>query len=112
MNLLTRLFLAVLVFASTTHAAATLSPTNLRCEYRTNPLGISSPKPRLSWLLESSNPAERGQRQTAYQIVVASTRENLQGANGDLWSTGKKKSDETIQIEYGGSPLASNQQAF
>src|SRR4051812_28467510 len=42
-----------------------VTPTRLRCEYRTDPLGIASPHPRLGWILQS---AARAQRQTAYQI--------------------------------------------
>jgi len=37
--------------------------SDLRCEYRNNPLGIDVAKPRLSWLIESAN---RGESQTAY----------------------------------------------
>jgi alpha-L-rhamnosidase len=53
--------------------------THLVCEYLTDPLGIDTPQPRLSWALESSG---RGQKQTAYEIVASS-------ASGDVWSTGK-----------------------
>ena len=47
---------------------------DLKCEYKTNPLGIDTEIPRLSWVLKS---AQRGQKQTAYQILVASSREKL-----------------------------------
>jgi alpha-L-rhamnosidase len=47
---------------------------NLRCEYQKDPLGIDAVNPRLSWLMEDG---ERGQKQTAYQILVASTPEIL-----------------------------------
>ncbi len=40
-------------------ANAELRPTGLRCEYRRDPAGIDETKPRLSWQLESSNPAAR-----------------------------------------------------
>ena len=46
---------------------ADLKPTNLRCEYQVNPLGIDEPRPRLSWILESP---QRRQVQTAYQVLV------------------------------------------
>ena len=48
---------------------------NLRCEYLTNPLGIDVAQPRLSWTLQSR---WRGQKQTAYQVLVASTKEMLE----------------------------------
>ena len=82
---------------------------NLRCEYQTNPLAIDAGRPRLSWTL--SSPA-RGARQSAYQILVASSLQRLADEQGDLWNSGKVPSDETIQIEYDGKPLASGTDCF
>ena len=79
--------------------------TNLRCEYRDNPLGIDAPQPRLSWVMVE--PAARSQRQTAYQVLVATTAELLKLDQGDLWDSGKVVSGESLQIEYGGKPLLS-----
>src|SRR5688572_17498733 len=93
-----------------TAQAAVLQPTNLRCEYRVNPLGVAAQKPRLSWVLVSDKPAERGQKQSAYEILVASSREQLDADKGDLWNLGKTRGDATAQIEYVGAPLASGQQ--
>ncbi|MGB7159778.1 MAG: family 78 glycoside hydrolase catalytic domain, partial [Tepidisphaeraceae bacterium] len=95
---------------SSTYAA--LAAERLRCEYRDNPAGIDVVKPRLSWRLRSDQPDARGQRQSAYHILVASTLEALTGNTGDLWDTGKVQSDETIQIPYGGKPLRSGQEAW
>ena len=67
---------------------APLSPvlaTALRCEYLVDPLGIDSPHPRLSWEMISS---QRNDRQTAYQLIVASSKEMLDGDKGDLWDSG------------------------
>lgn len=77
---------------------------NLRCEYLHNPLGIDSPRPRLSWEMQSEH---RGDYQTAYQIIVASSPELLKRNQGDLWDSGKVLSDQSIQIEYAGKNLAS-----
>jgi hypothetical protein len=87
----------------------TLKVTELRCEYAVNPLGVDFPAPRLFWVLESS---VRGQCQTSYQILVASSRRLLGENHGDLWDTGKVDSDETIQIPYAGTALSSAQQVF
>ena len=38
-------------------ALASLSPERLRCEYLDNPLGIDTPQPRLSWVVESKQRA-------------------------------------------------------
>lgn len=84
-----------------------LQPVDLRCEYRQNPLGIDAVAPRLSWILQASDPGARGQMQTAYQILAASSQDNLASDHGDLWDTGKVPSDRSIQIAYQGKPLTS-----
>lgn len=45
----------------------------LLCEYRKNPLGIDNTNPRLSWKITEFNNT-RGQKQTAYQILVSSNK--------------------------------------
>jgi len=59
--------------------AAADDVTNLRCEYRDNPLGIDAAKPRLSWTMNAGTQKTeaRGQKQTAYQVLVASSPELL-----------------------------------
>jgi len=89
--------------------AEQLTPTELRCEYTSDPLGVDVANPRLFWKLESNI---RSQRQSAYQILVGSSLENLAREKGDLWDTGKIESDKTIQICYKGLPLKSSQQVF
>jgi len=86
-------------------------PTELRCEYLVNPLGIDRVKPRLSWILHV-NDHTRGQKQIACQILVASSEENLHADTGDLWDSGKVKSDQTNQIEYNGKPLTSRMRCY
>jgi len=83
--------------------------THLRCEYLENPLGIDVKKPRLSWILESHT---RGQVQTAYRILVASTKENLDNDIGDLWDSGKVQSDRSTQIIYDGTQMNSRMSCF
>ncbi|HCL91819.1 MAG TPA: alfa-L-rhamnosidase, partial [Verrucomicrobia subdivision 3 bacterium] len=86
-----------------------LTPAQLRCEYRTNPLGIDELRPRLSWVVESG---ERGQRQTAYQVLVASDETRLRKGRGDLWDSGKVAGGETTGVVYSGKPLGSRQLCF
>ncbi len=76
---------------------------DLQCEYLSNPLGIDVAQPRLSWRLNSQ---WRGQKQTAYQIIVASRVELLHDDRGDLWNTGKVFSDQSFDVVYAGAPLA------
>ncbi len=88
---------------STIHAAG-LEVLGLRCEYRVNPLGIDELHPRLIWRLQS---AENGQFQSAYQILVATSKERLTNNEGDLWDSGKVASSESVNIAYDGAPLQS-----
>lgn len=90
-------------------AYSEMNVTNLKCEYLVNPLGIDSQNPRLFWILESP---ERGQKQTAYRIIVASSKENLTKNTGDLWDSGKVISGNSTQIAYGGKALTSGMQCF
>ena len=98
------LAVAVLATAASSSPAAHLA--RLRCEYLTDPLGIEAARPRLSWVIES---ARRGERQTAYQVLVASAPDLLARDQGDLWDSGKVTSDQNILVEYAGKPLESRQ---
>ena len=89
--------------------AAPLKVTELRCEYRVNPMGIDEAQPRLSWQLAS---AERGQVQTACQILVASTAALLKEGKADLWDSGNIPGNRSLNVPYGGKPLDSRQRCF
>jgi len=89
--------------------SAPIAATNLRCEYLSAPLGIDTPQPRLSWVLQSRR---RGQMQTAYQVMVAAGAENLRNDAADLWDSGKIESDQSIHVVYEGSPLTSRSKCF
>ena len=79
---------------------------NLLCESLVNPAGIDVREPRLAWQLYS---AQRGERQTAYEIRVASGAEKLNHGEADVWGSGKIISGQSIQVAYAGSPLGSRQ---
>ena len=91
------------------YSGAAMTVAHPGCEQRENPLGVDVPRPGLSWILESS---QRGERQTAYQIIAASSASLLNQNTGDLWDTGKVMSDDTIQIPFAGKPLQSGEQVF
>ncbi len=86
-----------------------LMPTQLRCEYLVDPQGVDVAKPRLSWVLESDI---RGQKQTAYRVLVARSQAALADNRGDLWDSGQVVSSQSVQIEYAGSPLASRTECY
>ena len=90
-------------------AGGPAAPASLKCEYLTDPLGIDVRQPRFSWVLEHS---ERGQKQTAYQVLMASKTEILDQNKGDLWDSGKLVSEESIHVVYAGKPFASGRSYF
>jgi alpha-L-rhamnosidase len=82
---------------------------DLKCEYQTDPLGIDEVKPELSWKIISDL---RGDVQTAYQVVVASSAADLDKDQGDLWDSGKVVSDQNLYVPYGGKQLTSQMACF
>jgi alpha-L-rhamnosidase len=82
---------------------------NLRCEYRSNPLGIDSAPPRLSWQLAAD---QRGARQTAYQVRAAASPAHLAAGHPLLWDSGQIESAECAHVPYAGPPLASRQRVW
>jgi len=86
-----------------------VKPVQLKCEYTVNPVGIDAAKPRFSWLLESTR---RAQTQAAYQILVASSEEDLKQGIGNLWDSGKVVSSESVNIPYEGPALTSGQKCW
>lgn len=80
--------------------------TNLRCEYLDHPLGIDVMRPRLSWQIQTE---QRGVRQSAYQLLIASTRETLARDATDIWDSGRVDSAQAVQVIYAGPDLISEQ---
>jgi hypothetical protein len=101
--------LTAIVLAMTNLALAQLQPADLRCEFGTDPMGIDVVHPRLSWRVTSD---QRGQRQTAYQLLVATSVDALKQDKGDLWDSGKVQTDQTTFVQYGGAAPKSSQQVF
>src|SRR5579862_8860506 len=75
--------------------AGAASVNGLRCEYQRDPLGLDVPRPGLSWIMNSD---QRGDFQSAYQILVASTPEKLSRGHADLWNSGKVESRDSIHV--------------
>ena len=92
-----------------TFAAPFCLPVDLRCEYRVNPIGMDATQPRLSWKLQSEI---RGQKQTAYRVLVADNLASLEKNEGNLWDSGKVGSDQAIHILYQGKPLQSRMRCY
>ena len=100
-----RLFLSFTALLLTASLGAQLHVTGLRVEHMKDPSVVDNPRPRLSWINEVKKASLRGQRQTAYEVVVSSSRENLDRGIYDVWQTGRRESAESNLITYEGPAL-------
>ena len=108
-NMVLRLLLAAAVLVVPEWVTAQFKVLSPTVEHMSNPTTVEELHPRLSWINEVSNPKTRGERQTAYRIVVASTSEKLQSGDYDLWDSGQVLSEQSVLVPYYGRPLASGQ---
>ncbi len=90
---------------------STYGPIQLRCEYHDNPIGLDQTQPRLSWQINEPQQA-RNVVQSAYQIQVAGSLQNLEWDKADLWDSGKVLSAENTHIVYAGAALTSRQRCY
>jgi len=86
-----------------------IAVTLLTCDYKIDPLGISTQTPGLAWQLSST---VRNQSQSAYQVVVSDDPEVLKSGKGNIWDSKKTLSDKSILIKYSGSPLIPGNKYF
>ncbi|MCE1197991.1 MAG: family 78 glycoside hydrolase catalytic domain, partial [Marinilabiliales bacterium] len=84
------------------------SVTALKSEYHVNPVGIDVQQPRFSWQIST---ADNNFMQSAYEIRVASSAGELSGSKV-VWSTGKVKSDASVNVTYGGPAAKSGQRLW
>gem|GEM_PF-6597287 len=54
----------------------------------------------------------RGQHQTAWRVLVATSQTVSQEDRGDLWDSGKVDSDQSAHVRYAGRPPGQGQAAF
>jgi hypothetical protein len=73
-------FISILCLSCRQRLTEQIEPMQLKCEYSECPLGIENYTPRLSWILQSD---KRSQKQHAYRILVAGSKENLDKNIGD-----------------------------
>jgi len=99
-----QILLVVLLFAS----CARTSLTDLRTEYMTDPIGIGADQPRFSWKMESTGDAVS---QTAYQVTVARSEDDLQKGNL-VWDSRKTSGSLSVGIVYAGKKLEPSTRYF
>ena len=71
---------------------------DLRCEYDSNPLAVTSERPRFSWKLRSGDARVA---QSSYRITVATGPELA----APVWDSGTVESAASHLVEYAGPPL-------
>lgn len=88
----------------------TIEAIDLRVEYLTNPLGIDTVSPRLSWIMEAGK--RRNVVQSAYRIIASTSLDLLTEELADLWDSGVVTTANSQHIKYAGRPLVSGQQVY
>ena len=81
----------------------------LRVEFDLEPMALDVRDPRFSWILPVHG---RGQVQTGYHILVASSPRLLVAGRADMWDSGTVDSAQSTHIVYSGKALASNRDYF
>lgn len=100
---------AICILLSAALAEGAGQATALRCESQVAPFGIDQAAPALSWQIQDPR---RGARQTAWQVLAASTPELLGENRGDLWDSGKVDSGQSHLVAYRGKPPVSRQRVY
>ena len=90
-------------------APTAATPAALTADHRTNPIGIDSASPHLSW---QHHLDARNWRQSAYQILVASEASRLREGAADVWDSGRQPSDQSHGIAYAGPALESTRRYY
>ena len=70
---------------------------------------IGRKQPFFGWIVNSG---QNNTVQTAYQILVASSLENIQKNTGDCWDSGKMVSEQSVNVIYAGKELQPNSVYF
>ena len=102
------IFVSLLIFPGFV-SFGKINPTKLTCEYLQSPSVVDVVRPRLAWI-NIAGENERGQRQTAWQIRVATSEKKLGKAG--LWDSQKVISEQSNRVEYAGTPLSSRMECW
>ena len=94
----------IILFAGCKDRLSKLTIYDLRCENLTEPAGIGTTAPGLSWKIKSE---KNGTSQKACQILVASKSDLLNEEKADLWNSEKIIPGASIMVPYGGNSLKS-----
>jgi alpha-L-rhamnosidase len=84
-------------------------PSGLTVEYIREPAftNIIDSKPEFSWVVPEEAVIQKG-----YQVLVASSQDNIDKNIGDVWDSGNVRSNQSTDVELGGAQLKENTTYF
>jgi len=84
---------------------ATVAPEGLLCDLLEHPeeTVIADMTPKFGWIYQ---PSFRNDMQTGYHVIVASSLDLADEGSGDVWDSGWVSNSTSINVPYGGAPLA------
>src|SRR5512138_419805 len=94
------LLLASLAFAPP--AAAAIAVVNPTCDHLPDATGVDVTRPVFGWELTSR---DRGEVQTAFRILVATSAERLAPGQADVWDSGRRPGSAAAFVPYEGPRL-------
>ena len=104
-----KLVLTSLVLVLVVSVSAQLQVSSLTADYKTDPLGIDNPAPKLSWIIQSD---QNNIMQASYEIRAAQVPADLAKAKKQIWNSGKVASSQSVHIKYDGQALKSYQRVY
>ncbi|MDP4205587.1 MAG: family 78 glycoside hydrolase catalytic domain, partial [Bacteroidota bacterium] len=103
------LFLFVLLLFQVKGFSAPVHISSVMCEHKVEPLGVPLKNIHFEWMLQSD---ERNVAQSAYQLTIATTKENLLAGKYDVWNSGVVKSSQSILVPYLGTIMKPGEKYF
>ena len=95
------LLLILSLFSLTLKGQSDGIPSDLKCDYLENPVGIDNPFPRLTWQIDDDSP---GAIQSAFSILVGTDSLEVENGEGSMWHTKKIHSQQQL-VSYAGAAL-------
>lgn len=86
-------------------AATEDTPSDLRINMLTEPYGIPASGPTFSWVM---NDSRQDEMQTAYEIIVSNSLDDINSGKGEVLDTGEVKSGESTNVSLPSLKLSDN----
>lgn len=107
-------FLVILLFGwlsscNDTRQNTTLAFAKVTTDYKVNPTALESKKPKFSWVVNTDG---FDKSQSAYHILVASSKDQLNEKDADIWNSNKVNSNASTFVSYEGIELNPMQTYF